>query len=87
MKYQPSDSSISYLSTISNLLDYSSINPGLEKTELAKRVVFNYVIGNTDAHLKNYSLLYNKEWTASSLSPLYDITCIPLTGYSQKMPF
>lgn len=87
MKYQPSDSNISYLSTISSLLDFTSLNPVLEKTEMAKRVVFNYVIGNTDAHLKNYSLLYNKEWTTTSLSPLYDLTCIPLTGYSQSMPF
>lgn len=87
MKYQPSDSNISYLSTISSLLDYTSLNPVLEKAEMAKRVVFNYVIGNTDAHLKNYSLLYNKEWTTTSLSPLYDLACIPLTGYSQKMPF
>lgn len=61
MKYQPSDSNISYLSTIANLLNFTSFHPVSEKTELAKRVVFNYVIGNTDAHLKNYSLLYNKE--------------------------
>ena len=44
-------------------------------------------MGNTDAHLKNFSLLYNRKWTARRLAPMYDVTCIPLTGYSTAMPF
>lgn len=87
MKYQPSSSDVSYLSMIADLLDITSPNPIADKAEMAKRVVFNYLIGNTDAHLKNYSFLYNKEWTSRKLAPMYDLTCIPLTGYSQNMPF
>lgn len=43
--------------------------------------------GNSDAHLKNFSLLYNQAWTERRLAPLYDVTSIPLTGYSTAMPF
>lgn len=57
------------------------------KREFAKRLVFCYAAGNSDAHFKNFSLLYNRKWTARRLAPLYDVTCIPLTGYSTEMPF
>lgn len=87
MKYQPTASETSYLSLMSDLLNFTSLNPIEEKAELAKRIVFNFILGNTDAHLKNYSILYNKDWTTTSLAPMYDLTCIPLTGYSQNLPF
>lgn len=72
---------------MTQLLESASANPLADKLELAKRLVFCYAIGNTDAHLKNFSLLYNREWTARRLAPMYDITCIPLTGYSTALPF
>jgi len=61
--------------------------PQADKLEFARRLVFCYAVGNSDAHLKNFSLLYNREWTGRRLAPLYDVTCIPLTGYSVTMPF
>ncbi|KGE03807.1 Protein hipA [Pseudohaliea rubra DSM 19751] len=36
--------------------------------------VFNCLIGNGDAHLKNYAVLYNKSMTVPLLAPPYDIT-------------
>lgn len=86
-KYQPEGVETSYLCLIGDLLDATSDNPLLDKREFAKRLVFNYLIGNSDAHLKNSSLLYNRTWTSRRLAPLYDVTCIPLTGYSTKMAF
>jgi serine/threonine-protein kinase HipA len=35
--------------------------------------IFNVIIGNADAHGKNFSLLY--QGTATSLAPLYDLIC------------
>ena len=45
--------------------------PATERLEMAKIVMFNFLIGNNDAHAKNFSLLYdNKE---PSLAPAYDL--------------
>lgn len=90
-----SDSSIAKLllsmecwaSWVSDLLNEATVFPARDRVEFAKRLVFNYTIGNSDAHLKNSSLLYNEDWTSRSLAPLYDVTCIPLSTYSTRMPF
>ncbi|MDD4539931.1 MAG: type II toxin-antitoxin system HipA family toxin [Lentisphaeria bacterium] len=41
--------------------------------EFFRSVIFNYLIGNGDAHAKNYSVLYRRR--ALSLAPLYDLLC------------
>lgn len=43
----------------------SGNNPVLDRNKLAQIVVFNYLIGNNDAHGKNFSLLHR------SLKPAY----------------
>ena len=86
-KYQPIGTQVSYPGMGIDLLESASTNPQADKVEYAKRLIFCYAIGNTDAHLKNFSLLYNESWTGRSLAPMYDVTCIPLTGYSTDMPF
>jgi serine/threonine-protein kinase HipA len=45
--------------------------PALE--EFYKRIVLNYLIGNADAHLKNFSIIRDVNRTDYSLSPNYDI--------------
>ena len=87
LKYQPRNVEANYPAMMASLIESASANPQADKIELAKRLVFCYAVGNTDAHLKNFSLLYNREWTARRLAPMYDVTCIPLTGYSTAMPF
>lgn len=42
-----------------------------EAIELVRRLVFTVLIGNGDAHLKNWSLIY-RDPVAPSLAPLYD---------------
>lgn len=86
-KYQPEGIEADYLCMIGDLIDDASDDPLTDKREFAKRLLFNYVIGNSDAHLKNSSFLYNAAWTGRKLAPLYDVTCIPLTGYSTRMAF
>jgi len=44
---------------------------GKNKITLLQGVIFNYLIGNGDAHGKNFSLLYDGE--AESLAPFYDL--------------
>ena len=56
---------------ISNL----SSNPIEDTRELWRRIVFNYLIGNTDSHIKNYSLVYDSNLNRIRLAPAYDIVC------------
>ena len=44
--------------------------PKLEKIKLFTRVIFNFLIGNEDMHLKNYSLITDNNVT--KLTPAYD---------------
>ena len=50
-------------------------NPVADIRELAKIILFNYLIGNCDNHLKNLSLLYGEDWAEVSLAPVYDLVC------------
>ncbi len=48
--------------------------PGLDVQLFFERVVFNFLIGNGDAHVKNYSVIYNEEGLVR-LAPAYDLVC------------
>ena len=57
------------------LLREVSSTPVIDLSRLLDAVIFNYLIGNNDAHGKNFSLLYRGIATDDievSLSPLYD---------------
>ena len=45
--------------------------PAIEKIKLFKLVIFNYLIGNEDMHLKNFSII--TEDNKVMLSPCYDL--------------
>lgn len=68
-KYQQ-DGGPSVLEALS-LIDDSSTAPARDRPQLWLALVFNILIGNCDAHGKNYSLLYDSR--APSLAPLYDL--------------
>lgn len=52
---------------------YSS-RSGLDRAEFFMRVVFSYLVGNSDMHLKNFSLLETAEASGEyMLSPAYDL--------------
>lgn len=53
------------------LIDDASSAPARDRPQLWLALVFNVLIGNCDAHGKNYSLLYDS--LAPSLAPLYDL--------------
>lgn len=51
-----------------------SSQPKLDMTELFMRLVFSYVVGNSDMHLKNFSLIETYESSGVyTLSPAYDL--------------
>jgi serine/threonine-protein kinase HipA len=57
------------------LLREVSSTPVIDLSRLLDAVIFNYLVGNNDAHGKNFSLLYRGIGTEDmqvSLSPLYD---------------
>src|SRR3989338_4466049 len=54
-----------------------STAPGYDVQLFFERVVFNFIVGNGDAHLKNYSISYKDKETIR-LTPAYDIVCSKL---------
>ncbi|MCK4798807.1 MAG: HipA domain-containing protein [Spirochaetes bacterium] len=54
-----------------NIIDKYCTFPAIERMRLLKLTIFNFLIGNEDMHLKNYSLIKKEEKT--ELSPAYDL--------------
>lgn len=57
---------------IYDLLKLHSVMPIIDLRFFITEILFNYLIGNCDAHAKNYSILYDKKRNAR-LSPIYDV--------------
>jgi len=55
------------------LIRNNSIKPVADVRNLLHWVVFNYLIGNADAHAKNIALLFAK--SGPMLAPFYDLMC------------
>lgn len=53
------------------LLYNFSAHPAADQRKLLERIIFNYLIGNADAHGKNFSLLYKGK--KPELAPAYDL--------------
>lgn len=59
-----------------DLLRGISTAPVIDLQQLLDAVIFNFLIGNNDAHGKNFSILYNTQTGYQvRLSPLYDLLC------------
>lgn len=56
--------------------------PGVDKLRLLKLVIYNYIIGNTDAHGKNFSVLYQRQ--GMILAPCYDLLCTMVYSLNGK---
>ena len=67
---------------IGKMIRKLSSAPGLDNQYLFVRVVFNFIIGNGDAHLKNYSLLTKDDGVR--LSPTYDLVCSRMVLQNEK---
>ncbi|WP_168990064.1 type II toxin-antitoxin system HipA family toxin [Pseudoalteromonas sp. MEBiC 03485] len=71
-KYQSS-----YETVMNMTARYTANNP-LELRTMYSYIVFCMLIGNGDAHLKNFSLTYDKPYGDVKVSPLYDVTHTPI---------
>lgn len=61
------------------IVERYSARVGLDRTELFLRIVFSFLIGNSDMHLKNFSLLETQEGSGRYvLSPAYDLIPVNL---------
>lgn len=58
------------------LLRKATTRPALEVLKLLDAAIFNLIIGNADAHAKNFSILY--AGGGARLAPLYDLLCTAL---------
>ncbi|HAH32298.1 MAG TPA: hypothetical protein DCL44_08295 [Elusimicrobia bacterium] len=86
----------SSLEAVGNIVKAYAANPYLELFNFFQRAVFNFVIGNGDMHLKNWSLL-TPETGGNSLTPCYDFvdskmylpneedSALPMMGKKNKL--
>ncbi len=86
----------SSLERIAKVVEHFCTFPALEKPKLARRLLFCFLTGNEDMHLKNFSVIVRDN--VVSLSPAYDLlnttlvlekaeeeTALPLDGKKKKL--
>ncbi len=59
------------ISACQDVITNHTARPAADQIKLMDIVIFNYLIGNADAHSKNFSLLYNGD--KPELAPAYDL--------------
>ena len=70
------------------IIERYSSRKGLDMTELFLRLVFCFIVGNSDMHLKNFSLLETEEGSQKYfLSPAYDLLPVNLILPEDKEQF
>ncbi len=70
---------------VSGLLQRNSANPLRDRMTFFRLLVFDLLVGNCDNHLKNHSLLWDKDWRECRLSPVYDIVNTRAYGFRPEM--
>jgi len=71
------DKYYSSVEKVGKVLHRYSDNPGLDAQRLLEVVLFSYLTGNADMHLKNYALLRDSE-NELGLAPAYDLVSTTL---------
>ena len=73
-----------YLKMLFDILRAHSSDPITDSLKLWDICVFNYLIGNTDNHIKNLSLLYGDDLKSVRLAPAYDIVSTMIYNSSSE---
>ena len=77
-----------YMKQMFEILRQHSSDPIMDQLKLWDICVFNYLIGNTDNHIKNVSLLYGADMLSVRLAPAYDIvSTVIYSGSTTDMAF
>ena len=84
-KYEKTPSG--YMARMFELLRNNSSNPIEDQIALLRIVIFNYLIGNTDCHVKNFSLLYSEDLKSKRLAPAYDLVATRVYRTTSDMSF
>ena len=70
------------------IIERYSSRKGLDMTELYLRLLFSFLVGNSDMHLKNFSLIETKEGSGKYvLSPAYDLLPVNVIMPEDKEQF
>ena len=87
LKYTPSDELVDgYNTSLAATISRESSERYGDRSYIFDAQVFNYLIGNCDNHLKNYSMTWQLDWGGKSVSPIYDVACTTLyTDLSRDM--
>ena len=70
-KYEKNEAG--YLKKLFEVIGTYSANPIEDRIKIWDLCVFNYLVGNTDNHIKNFSLVYSEDLKSVRLAPAYDI--------------
>ena len=76
-----------YMARMFDLIRNNSSSPLEDQEALLRMIIFNYLIGNTDCHVKNFSLLYGKDLKSKRLAPAYDIVATRVYKTTPEMSF
>ena len=76
-----------YVGRMFDLVRSYSSKPVEDVLKLWDMIVFNYLIGNTDSHIKNYSLLYSAGLDQIRLAPAYDIISTKVYDGMENMAY
>ena len=76
-----------HLARMFDLLRRHSADPIRDMTRLWDQIVFNWLIGNTDAHVKNFSLLYSSDLRTLHLAPAYDLLAAAIYPTTRELSF
>jgi serine/threonine-protein kinase HipA len=83
-KYELPDSAPSYVERIGVIMRAHSADLVTDARQFLLQMLFNYVVGNSDNHLKNHSFL-STGGSGVRLSPAYDLVSTTALGFSPEM--
>ena len=73
-----------YLRRMFNLIRANCTDPITDQMKLWELLIFDFLIGNTDNHIKNISLLYDTDMKRICMAPAYDIISTCVYGESSR---
>ena len=76
-----------YMKRMFDLIRNYSSDPVEDQRALLSSIIFNFLIGNTDCHVKNYSLLYSPDLRSRRLAPIYDLVATRVYKTTSLMSF
>lgn len=76
-----------YLKRLFEIIRANCSDPISEQIKLWKMICYNFMVGNTDCHIKNMALLYGENLKSISLAPAYDIVSTRVYNMSSEMSF